>query len=206
MGTRVHHGRTQAGFTLCDLDLIFKVTGVTFTKMVSAQYLKNCWALCILTCHGQRLHVGANEQKPYFAKVTPVTLKMGSRSQRANLTSVLPWCICVPSLVILGEIFFEIICGNSFCKSDPCDLEIGVKVTQSELYLSNLCPSMVHLCTHFGDPRSNISGDIELKQFFCKIDPCDLENGVKVMQSKLELCPFMVHLCTKFGYPRSNIS
>ena len=97
-----------------------------------------------------------------FRKVTLVTLKMRSRSHRANLTCVLPRCTCVPRLVILGQIFLKIMSGNRFRKSDPCDLKNGVKVTEGK---PNLCPSKVHLCTKFRDPRSNISRDNELKPY-----------------------------------------
>jgi hypothetical protein len=97
-----------------------------------------------------------------FAKVTSVTLKMRSRSLGANLVCFLPMCTCVPGLVILGQIFVEILGGNRFRKSDFCDLENEVKVTRSEL---GLRPSKVHLCTRFGDPRSNICRDIERKRF-----------------------------------------
>ena len=82
-----------------------------------------------------------------------VTLKIRSRSPRANLTCVLPWCTCLLGLVILGQIFLEM-SGNSFHKSDPCDIENEVKVTRSKL---DLCPFMVHLYARFGDPRSIIS-------------------------------------------------
>ena len=83
-----------------------------------------------------------------------MTLKLGSRSQRMNSTCVLPWYICVLILAILGQIILKILSGNHFLQYDPCDLENGVKVMQSKL---ELCPSMVNLCTQFGDPRSNIS-------------------------------------------------
>jgi hypothetical protein len=102
------------------------------------------------------------EGKSGFAKVTPVTFKIRSRSPGANLVCVLSRCPCVPGLVNLGQILVEILSGNRFRKSDPCDLKIGVKVTGSEL---DLRPFKVHLCTWFGDPRSNTCRDIERKPF-----------------------------------------
>ena len=134
--------------------------------------------------------------------MTPVTLKLESRSHGASLTCVLPWCTSVTSLVFLGQIFLEILSENGFGKNDPCDLENEVKVMQNKL---ELCPSMVHLYTKFGDPKLNIF-EIICRNSFCKNDPCDLEIGVKVTQGELYLCPSMVHLCTHFGNPRSNNS
>ena len=51
-----------------------------------------------------------------LARVTPVTLKMRLRSHGANLTCVAALYTSVPSFLILGQIFLEILSGNHFGK------------------------------------------------------------------------------------------
>ena len=66
-----------------------------------------------------------------------MTLEIRLRSQSSIFVSVLLWCLCVPNLVRIHQIFLQIFSGNHLsypiALNDLSDLENKVKVTQIEL-------------------------------------------------------------------------